>query len=244
MEARRIGLTSRHIPILLVCMYIKHTISTLIDIYQWFIRTSGEKLQERATQRGRVLTSSVGLWEGPLGLRVTQCPYLEKLQLLKLLVYMQVPYNKIIALTPFFAKLTAQQTNNLSKLTNALSPSGIFLSIRLLDKFGFALNRLGAIVGLKMEVFDTLTGSNRSDMEEQSDYSPRGDAGHQSGDPGVPLPLPLQMVSGQGLSPSTGGLTVSIGAPEPYKGAIYQKIHDRYGKSEDLAKPEGDWWGN
>jgi hypothetical protein len=32
--------------------------------------------RERATQRGRVLTSSVGLWEGPLGVRITQCPYL------------------------------------------------------------------------------------------------------------------------------------------------------------------------
>jgi hypothetical protein len=33
--------------------------------------------RERATQRGRVLTSSVGLWEGPLGVRITQWhPYL------------------------------------------------------------------------------------------------------------------------------------------------------------------------
>jgi hypothetical protein len=31
---------------------------------------------ERAKQRGRVLTSSMGLWEGPLGVRITQCPYL------------------------------------------------------------------------------------------------------------------------------------------------------------------------
>jgi hypothetical protein len=34
-----------------------------------------ERERERATQRGRVLTSSVGLWEGPLGVRIAQCPY-------------------------------------------------------------------------------------------------------------------------------------------------------------------------
>jgi hypothetical protein len=35
-----------------------------------------ERERERATQRGRVMTSSVGLWEVPLGVRITQCPYL------------------------------------------------------------------------------------------------------------------------------------------------------------------------
>jgi hypothetical protein len=36
-----------------------------------------DRERERATQRGRVLTSSVGLWEGPLGARITQRPHLE-----------------------------------------------------------------------------------------------------------------------------------------------------------------------
>jgi hypothetical protein len=32
---------------------------------------------ESARQRGLALTSSVGLWEGPLGVTTTQCPYLK-----------------------------------------------------------------------------------------------------------------------------------------------------------------------
>jgi hypothetical protein len=34
-----------------------------------------ERERERATQRGRALTSSMGLWEGPFSVRITQCPY-------------------------------------------------------------------------------------------------------------------------------------------------------------------------
>jgi hypothetical protein len=35
--------------------------------------------RERYT-RGCVLTLSMGFWEGPLGIRVTQCPYLEAIR--------------------------------------------------------------------------------------------------------------------------------------------------------------------
>jgi hypothetical protein len=42
------------------------------------IQKERSRERERATQRGCVLTSSVGLWEGPLGVRITQCPYGEQ----------------------------------------------------------------------------------------------------------------------------------------------------------------------
>jgi hypothetical protein len=63
-------------------MCMQHTLCTppsalTIDQKKKLMKAGGvrSRERERATQRGRVLTSSVGLWEGPLGVRITQCPY-------------------------------------------------------------------------------------------------------------------------------------------------------------------------
>jgi len=56
------------------------------------------------------------------------------------------PIDKMELLIGVFAALTENQIHQLAKLVNALSPGQIFLTIHLLDTFGFAVDAIGAAV--------------------------------------------------------------------------------------------------
>lgn len=70
----------------------------------------------------------------------------------------QVSYGQLVNQIKFVSGLSKQQMEGLAGLLAAQSPGQIALTIRLLDKFGFTLNPIGAALGIAVPT--TTTSSN------------------------------------------------------------------------------------
>lgn len=72
----------------------------------------------------------------------------------------QVSYGQLVNQIKFVSGLSKAQMEGLAGLLAAQSPGQIALTIRLLDKFGFALNPIGAALGVQVPATTTSNAAN------------------------------------------------------------------------------------
>jgi hypothetical protein len=86
---------------------------------------------------------------------------------------LQVSYGQLVNQIKFVSGLSKQQMEGLAGLLAAQSPGQIALTIRLLDKFGFTLNPIGAALGIAVPTTTTTSNAANAASTNQVVIRPR-----------------------------------------------------------------------